>query len=176
MPCTNCDTTIVEETDVYPILVKLAACLCSELDSRGVGGQCFCGVKFGGTVAWDSCECNTGKKCGGMAWVRLVQSFPSTAFPQPDNSVNCFDNEAHRIEVAVIGCVPTMDARGNLPSMDDELEAARRHLAYKAAMRAAIKCCFLSFDEEVQVFVENYTPFENQGGCGGGTYSIIVGR
>lgn len=165
--------THTQEGMVYPVAVKLAGCLTNELASSGLGGQCFSGVVPGGSVAYDYCTCGTGTACGGMAWVRLGSFFPSTDFPIPDTRATCATKMAYRLEVGVVRCIPTLDSRGNPPTMDQQLRAFDLQMADMAAIRLAIACCMRDF-EDTDYILENYTPIENQGGCGGGFFTVLI--
>lgn len=158
------DLPIVEDTIVYPTMVRLAGCLKKELDAAGLTDMCFVGVVPGGQTAIDV-------TCGGQGWVRLTQVFPSTTFPQPDNEATCTSLLAYELEVGVSLPIPVMDSRGNPPTVDAQLKAVQEQMAAMAAARRAIACCMLP-DQSFLLGV--YTPMENSGGAGGGTWSVLV--
>lgn len=60
-----------EDTGVYPLLVELAACLCTEMQAAGTPELCYCGPMVG-LMSLD--YCGGGGSCGGQAWVRLVDA------------------------------------------------------------------------------------------------------
>lgn len=162
---------ITEDTLVYPTMVRLAGCLETLLKAAGFN-LCSIGLKPGGSVAIDTCTC-TSSTCSGMAWVRLVSVWPSTNFPAQDATQGCASIIAYRLEVGVSNCVPTIDARGGLPSVEEELASASRQLAAMNVMRQAIACCM---QEDQPYLLETYTAMENEGGCGGGTWTVSIGQ
>jgi len=79
-------------------LGALLECLCTAVEE--VGPVCYCGPYFGGDTPLDHCEECSGGKCG-QAWVRLVQAYPSSSFPNPDADGNCAMPLAYEWEVGV---------------------------------------------------------------------------
>jgi hypothetical protein len=150
-----------DDRNIWPALVDLASCLCAEFEGEGF---CFCGVVSGQVVAADYGD-------DGMAWVRLVSSFPSATFPQGDQEPGCHRPLAHQIEVGVMRCAPSFDGT-DLPGVDEWLEATRLHLADQAAMLRAIRCCFDNGDREV--VIGTFTPMGPAGGVLGGNWNIWV--
>jgi hypothetical protein len=166
----------VEDTIIYPTMIALSACLCTEIEGSGLPEPCSCGPLIGDLVL-DYCgECADGK-CGGQAWVRLVDAFPSNDFPNPLAAIqNCNAPLAYTLEVGIVRCKPTGKASGVRgfvpPSMEQNVEALRLQLADMAAMRRAIQCCF--GDTDVSYIMNAYTPSPVDGDCLGGAFSVIV--
>lgn len=168
------DVALVEDTLIYPRLVELAACLCTEIEASGLfhGEElCFCGLQFGDLVPIDLLE---KKSVGaGVAWVRMAQAFPSTSFPNPDEgSGTCATLLAYEVEVAIARCVPILDRNGKPPSVAQSLEAARLQLADMAAMRRAVACCFGGGD--IDYTLMQYQPIPVSGGVGGGFWTVFA--
>ena len=145
----------VEDDIAWPTMVKLAGCVCTTLEERQLPGTCSCSVVPGPMAVMDSCgECSKGgKKCGGQAWVRLVNEFPSSTFPAADQTEqNCGSPYAYVLEVGIARCLPTGSAGGingyQAPSMEELVEATRLQMADKAAIRAAIRCCMDDDDSD----------------------------
>lgn len=168
-----------EDVSVYPLLVELAACLCTEMEATGGPALCYCGPMVG-SLTLDYCGGDTcdGNGCGGQAWVRFVDAFPSSTFPALDNlSRNCKSPMAYTIEVGVARCVPVGTASGvsgyTPPSLDQQLEAMRLQTADVAAMRRAIQCCFAGSDRDYLLGAYDQS-FVNGGGCLGGTFTVVV--
>jgi hypothetical protein len=168
------DVALVEDTLIYPRLVELAGCLCTEIERSGLfAGQelCFCGLQFGDLVPIDLLE---KKGVGsGVAWVRMAQAFPSINFPEPDPGIGtCATLLAYEVEVAIARCVPLLDRSGKPPSMSQTLEAARLQFADMAAMRRAIACCFAGTDTDYTLGA--YQPIPVSGGVGGGFWTVYA--
>lgn len=168
------DVALIEDTLIYPRLVELAGCLCTEIAASGLfNGEelCFCGLQFGDVVPIDLLE---KKGLGsGVAWVRLSQAFPSTSFPDPDPGTGtCATLLAYEVEVAIARCVPLLDRNGKPPSVAQSLEATRLQLADMAAMRRAIACCFGSGD--IEYTLAAYQPIPVSGGVGGGFWQVFA--
>ena len=156
----------VEDDAIWPIMVRLQQCLCETLQERGLMNEdgCFCGVLPGDNVAWDYGN--------GMAWVRLVDAYPSTTFPAPNTTPrgSCAAMLVGTLEVGLLQCAPTLRADGSLPTQAEQFEATRLQLAGMRAMHQAIACCDINL-----IVLGNYTPQGPQGVMVGGTWQINVG-
>jgi len=153
-----------DDTLIWPIMVRLQECLCTTLTERGLmPGDCFCGLMPGNDPSWDYED--------GMAWVRLVNAYPSTTFPTIDTTPrgSCAAEIAATIEVAVLQCAPTLSVTGVLPSEFDMFEPTRLQLATMKAMKDAIMCC--GFDN---IVLGQYQPLGPQGGLVGGFWTVDV--
>lgn len=155
------------------IMDAVRGCLCTELAATPGGEPCFCSIIEGGpVVVADHCGCSSRGKCG-QAWVRLVEMYPSAAFPSPDTGVTgCASPLVAVIEVGVYRCVPTMTAKGQPPTVEQRTNATIQQVADAGAMHVAIRCC----DELLRrdVTVGRYTPRDSSGGCGGGVWPFTV--
>jgi hypothetical protein len=168
-----------EDTIVYPVMVELAACLCAEIEASGLPEPCFCGLLPGSSVSLDFC--GQGKcegNCGGQAWVRPVDAYPSVQFPVADvNPTNCQSPLAFRVEVGIARCMPmgknSAVAGYTPPTLEQQLEATRLQMADMAAIRRAISCC-MTANENLDYVLESYTPLPTQGGCGGGSFTVVI--
>lgn len=157
------------ELEILPtVAVRMAAlvdCLCAELDP----GVCYCGPFAGGDTPIDHCEGCDGGLCG-QAWVRLVQGYPSSAFPDPDTSGNCAMPLAYEWEVGVARCAPTLHEDGSPPDRDENLGAAVQQYVDMTAMHRAIACCFGA--DDVDYVLGTYTPAVVLGGCNVATWQV----
>jgi hypothetical protein len=168
-----------EDTTVYPVMVQLSACLCTEIQASGLPNPCFCGVLPGSSVVLDFCgDGKCGGTCGGQAWVRPVDMYPSAQFPVADvNPTNCNSPLAFRLEVGIARCMPmgTNSAVGGYtpPTLEQQLDAARLQMADMAAIRRAIQCC-MAANDNLDYVLESYTPLIPQGGCGGGAFTVVI--
>jgi len=156
----------VEDDTIWPIMVQVQQCLCETLQARGLMTEdgCFCGVLPGDQAVWDYGN--------GMAWVRLVDVYPSTTFPSANTTPrgSCSAYLAATLEVGLLQCAPGLSATGNLPTQADQFEATRLQLAGMRAMQQAIACCDLDL-----VVLGTYSPQGPQGNMVGGTWTINVG-
>jgi|SRR5688572_14572744 len=170
--------TLREDTSIYPLLIDLASCLCQQMDTMGGPSLCYCGITTG-NITLDYCGggCEDGG-CGGQAWVRLVDAFPSSVFPTADAALtNCNSPWAYAVEIGVARCAPMGTSTGvngyNPPSVDDNVGAIRLQTADLSAMRRAIQCCFAKTDRDY--LIGTYSQFEvNGGGCLGGAITMWV--
>lgn len=170
----------VEDTIVYPTLIQMVACLGKEITDSGLPEPCFIGVLPGSVVSLDYCgagKCD-GTQCGGQAWARVVDVFPSSQFPTVNqDESNCGQPLAFRLEVGIGRCVPvgTNNAIGGFipPTLEQQLDATRLQLADMAAMRRAISCC-VAKDRNIDYVLEPYVPIPAQGGCGGGFWTVVI--
>lgn len=172
-----------EDLIAWPIMVKLAGCVCTTLADRKLPGTCRCSVVPGPMAVMDQCgACSKtgGDSCGGQAWVRLVNEYPSSTFPSADQTEsNCDSPTAYQLEVGIARCLPI--GTGNsisgykAPTTEQLLDATRLQMADKAAMKAAIKCCLASDDEDDLTYIlGTYQPMQVTGDCGGGFWTVTV--
>ena len=151
-------------------LLDLAGCLCTAL-SDAEHPTCFCGVLGGVQATLDTCtSCDVA--CG-TAWVRLNSAFPSSSLPSADTTLSsCTAPLAYEIELGVGRCAPAPDDDGTPPTVSEELDSALLLLSDLWSMRTAIDCCFAGAD----TVLGTYTPFGPQGGCVGGTWTVVVAQ
>lgn len=155
----------VEDEFIWPLMVKLSQCLCETLEERGLKpSKCFCGILPGDTPSWDYSD--------GMAWVRLIDAYPSTTFPNPDTTArgSCSALLVATLEVGLLQCAPGLGAGGSLPTEVQNFDASRLQMAGMRAMHQAITCCDLGL-----VVLGTYTPSGPQGNLVGGTWQLNVG-
>lgn len=170
----------VEDFLVWPTIVKLSACLCTTIEDRNLPTPCRCGPVPGPIAIMEYCgACSkTGTSdCGGQAWVRLSNEYPSSVFPAADQSdASCQSPMAYTLEVGIARCIPTGNANGingyTPPTLEQMVETVRLQMADKAAMRAAIACCM--DDGDMTYSLGNYTPMQASGDCGGGFYTVTI--
>lgn len=155
------------DTQIYPIMAELSACLCAELAEHDEP-TCFCGIIFGEEipVGLDGEECTS-------AYVRLVNAFPSNSFPQPDDGASCATSMAYVLAVGIVR--PMLILEDNeLPSEASLIEEARVALADMAAIRRAIRCCLTDEKfEDLQYVLGQFTPAGQ--GLRGGEFAVTIG-
>jgi hypothetical protein len=167
-----------EDTLIYPVMIELSACLCREIDQSGLPTPCSCGL-IAGELTADYCGTCVDNTCGGQAWVRFVDSYPTTQFPTPSQvPSNCYTPWAFTIEMGIIRCKPVGKANGargyTPPSLEQQVDAIRLQTADMAAMRRALQCCFGTTDRNY--VIGNYQPVGPEADCLGGAYTITVGE
>ena len=146
------------DTTIKPILLELSACLCAELADPSL---CFCDVIAGMGIPVDYVS-----DCNGVAYVRLITSYPSTDFPTPDTRNGCNSLLAFQVGVGVLRPAPKMDHQGNVDPADVKTTSLQV-LDDVAAIRKAIRCCFASKYEDVEYLMAEYTPIEDPSVAGG---------
>lgn len=112
--------------------------------------------------------------CEGVAWLRLVQMYPSSSFPDPDRTYSpCGPLQwAVVYELGVARCAPR-PAANDLPSADQWNEVSLAVLDDAAAMRRAM-CCWADSDPDRMYVPGLWTPLPTEGGCVGGTQQLTV--
>lgn len=124
------------------------------------------------SVAEDEC-------CAGLAWVRPVTFFPTSAdFPAQDSSLVVRGNNpsawAVTLELGAIRCAPTPEAE-DIPTAEQWETTLQGVMDDAAAMRRAI-CCFIDArsNRPAGVVTGQWTLVPIQGGCSGGTISVTI--
>lgn len=160
---------LVEDIEIYPRMVQLAACLKEELGK--VNLEATLTVLPGGEPILDFCG---GDGCGSQAWIRLVTSNAYDEFPNPPERYStCFSAISYQLEVGFGHCAPQMDGT-RFPSPEDQLEAVRVQTSAMSAMLRAIRCCAAG-DSDVPWDLGEYTPLGEEAGCLSATWTVTVG-
>jgi hypothetical protein len=156
----------VQDPTIWPGLDALATCLCQEVIRAGIPSLCFCGV-VAGQVAFDVTDDDR-----GMAWVRVVQAYPSTSFPQPAIGVrSCLAPLVAELEIGLVHCFPASKDPETVPTEQDQWDAAMLQQADMMVLYRAIQCCYGKFDEYA---VGIYQPIGPDGGWVGGTWQVWI--
>lgn len=163
---------LVDDKVMFPVLQRLIECLCAELEKSGGPGLCYCGLMVGDIMPLELMKCGPGG-CGGVAWVRPMQAYPSVQFPAPDEDASCVTMLAMPIEVGVARCYPRGDPRTPM-SPQEMFEAARLYMSDMAAMKRAIRCCMADRNFEGSHVLGTWDPLPAQGGVSGGTWVVTV--
>lgn len=158
---------------VYSMLTDLAACLCVQIEEDGSPGTCFCGVISGEMATADYLtDCDTRD---GMAWVRLANSYPTTALGiVSEESDNCGSILGVDIEIGVLRHHPIEgpDGNGEPPTPEQMAETADQQIKDMLSMKRAVKCC--SALPRKNYILGMYTPIGPRGGVVGGAWSLIT--
>lgn len=137
-------------------LLQARACLCDALSPDTT--LCLCAVVHGDPPL----EMVQGGL--GIAWVRLVRTYPSNTLPTQDSTLsNCGAPLALRIEMGVARCSIT-PLRGSMTATEYEAMATQAMADHDAMQRAA--CCITG-----DLIVGEYLP-NSAGGIYGGTLVI----
>lgn len=157
---------------ITTIMTELAGCLCREIHDSGMAEPCFCGVMPGDRVALDyvgNCEDRD-----GMAWVRLVASYPSTGIGTLSITPNnCGSSMSVDLEVGIIRTAPMMAEDGEPPDEAAQLAAVDQQMTDMMTMFKAISCC-PALDSYAYI-AGIYKPMGPQGYALGGTVPVTVG-
>jgi hypothetical protein len=157
---------------IHDALTLLAACLCTEATDNGEGPDlCFCGILPGDAVVHDY---GFGDECDGtdgMAWVRLMMSYPSSAVGSADTTPNnCIKPTGIDVEVGILRGYP----------IEEQVTAATAAAAVEGQfadhdriMRAVLCCEAFSRKD---IVLGQYTPVGPMGGVFGGVlvFSSVV--
>lgn len=156
-----------EDTGAYPIMVALTACVAEELAKRDLPPVGKVTLQPGSVPSID--YAGNGKDCAELI-VNLMTAFPVDTFPLADSTGTCSNALAYQVQVGLFRCAPPLRGGGKQPpTMEDQLEATRLHLADMAALRAAIRCCFAGTDREYVLLP--FAPYSG-GNAVGGVWTI----
>lgn len=165
---------------IFQVISRLADCLCTELAAAGGPGLCYCGLWVG--TQGPPLGPSTGGCDTGVAWVRLVDSYPSAFFPAPDDgtqSLKCSSPMAYQVEIGVARPVPRPEGRNLFPDPQDMFNAQRLIASDMRASLRALRCCLpqrqKAAGSEIMVAAGNWTPLDNAAGKGGGMWAGFIG-
>jgi hypothetical protein len=164
---------------MFFVISRLSDCLCSELAEAKGPGLCYCGLWVGAAapplgITADGCET-------GVAWVRLVGSYPSTVFPQPDDgTLTCATPLAYEVEIGVARPAPRAEGRNLFPDKQAMFEAQRLYASDMRAAKRALLCCLpaaqkAAGEPPLRLALGQYAPMEYGGGKSGGTWQGFIG-
>lgn len=166
---------VKRDTMVLPIAENLLACLC-EAVAEAPNPPASCCLRPGVTVAQGVSE-HEDECCEGLAWVRVSRVWPTgseVGFPAiNDDPFNCSPiSYGIEMEMGIYRCAPTGDER-NLPTCDEWTATTEQILDDAASMRRAW-CCFRDNYDNSAKLVGQWIPVMVQGGCTGGTMTIMI--
>lgn len=108
-----------------------------------------------------------------LAWVRLVNSFPSRRFPAQDvDYTDCGSPLAYVVELGIIHCLPVQQ-RAPIPTPEQATAMAKRLSGDMMTLRKVATCCL---GDGWEVLLNNWTPLGPQGAIVGGTWTITIAR
>lgn len=171
---------MIEDTQVYPLLVLAAACLCRSVEDADLPPLCFCGVLPGQLVSLDYCQGDCTGGCSGQGWTRMTtvtqagyEGGPNTAFRHADQIDHCAVLLDTVIEMGIVRCFASAGDEGEPPTPSAYLEAVSLQMADMAAMQRAITCCLREATTR-RVTLGPYTPIGPEGMCIGGLWQFVV--
>jgi hypothetical protein len=153
---------------IQNVLAELSTCLCAQILTDDLPPVCVCGVMPGAEVALEyTGDCDDA--CG-MAWVRLVSSYPSTSVGAPaERPGNCGLGIGLDVEMGIVRCIEVGDA--DVPPEPAHLAAAAvLQTADMMAMWRAVSCCRQSKDW----MLGSYVPYGPEGGLVGGVLPVSI--
>lgn len=161
------------DESIFDRLVALAACVCVQLAEDSPDLElCFCGVLPGEGVAAAYGFTEDGH-CGGMAWVRMGNTYPSQGVGIPSALVgNCNFELSITIEVGVLRAVEFGDDQGNMPSAEELLGQSAQQYKDMVSLLAAIQCCDALPSKDY--ILGNFTPTGPLGGLLGGRWNLTL--
>lgn len=166
----------ISDPMVMPLAYELLACLEEEINKVPTPPK-YRGLRPGQSVdhllsmAGDEC-------CEGLAWVRPAGFVPSSGtFPDQDAVPIKGGTRgwAITLEMGAVRCSPTPGVE-SMPSNDTWNAVVQAVMDDAAAMRRAL-CCFIAADpvnRSMFVLPLDWQPLDVEGGCVGGTLSIVV--
>lgn len=161
---------IEDDTKIYPVLAELSACLCAQLSTDT---PCFCGIIVGNDVPVEYaglCEDSDGCE---VAYVRLINAYPSIDFPEVDTVANCTTLMAYTVAVGIVRCWE-YGVDGNPPEPEQVAELSRTLLSDMAKIRRTIQCCFGDKFDDIEYIVGAYTPLPSTEGIAGGEQIVTI--
>lgn len=162
---------------VIPIAEEILACFTAALEDTQVFPR-YIGFRPGTVVDWLLSTLEN-ECCDGLAWVRPVTFFPSSAqFPQQDNAPVPKGTTAWAVtlEMGVVRCAPT-PVETQLPQPSEWDAVVQTMMDDAAAMRRAI-CCYLDADPTGLRYRRTlpgaWLPLDVLGGCVGGAMTVTI--
>jgi hypothetical protein len=150
-------------------------------EAGDVPAPCAWGVFAGTAAAIDrGADCgrdDQGRECRGIAWVRLVNVYPSIAFPEPyPQSYRSDLSYAVVIEVGTArpaAKVREIDGEQYLPTMDEETTVSALAVTDLAIVRHALVTQYAG-DGDIGLVLGAVTPFGPEGDVVGATTLATV--
>lgn len=178
------DDGVVLDGIAAPVLagvLNAAADLFTELAERDADltPPCSVMVVSGAAAAVDR-GLDEGPDCGGQLWARLVNLYPSSAFPEPDGGVHREDlSWAVVVELGLVRPAPIIREEAGtaiIPTAAEEQDAAAVALVDAAVLREALLNRYRQHigDEDVAVILGTFSPFGPDGGVVGGVITATI--
>lgn len=165
--------SFLKDQAIYPVLAELSACLCNAL---GEAVPCFCGITAGPDLPAEYIgECEGGDEGGcGVAYVRVVTSYPTENFPEPLQRATVNSVMAYSLAVGVLRCTDIGQEDGAPPTPETFKAESIIALADMKAIRQAIQCCLVAAFPEVDHVLGSYEFISRETGVFGGEWPVTV--
>jgi hypothetical protein len=171
----------VSDPVAAPVMSEVLTALATVFEGvQGVPLPCAWGM-FAGEALDRGADCGTdpatGQECKGLAWVRLVNVYPSVNFP--DEWVRPYRGDLSYAVVLEVGVVrpatrlTQVDNETVVPTMDEETASAALEVTDAAIVRHALVTEF-GEDGDRGVVLGILTPFGPQGDVVGTTTLVTV--
>lgn len=159
----------VLENRIFTLLAEIATCLCAQIEENELPGLCFCGI-LPGDQPYD--VSGIGDECGGQAWVRLVNAYPSTQVGVADITVgNCTKGLGFDLEVGIIRSI-VIPEDGEAMEPEELLSGSQLQIADMLTMQQALQCCEALANEDF--VLGTYLPSGPDGALLGGVWPASV--
>lgn len=150
----------------------LLACLCAAL-APNPNPPRYCCLRGGDEVAQDITARSGDECCEGLGYVKVNGIYPSTNFPEPDTeALTCVPAWAVELEMGVFRCAPGQV--GTLVPCETWTSTAQQLMHDAQAMRRAFCCLVDGLPAGTGVLPQGWVPLGPQGGCTGGTMTVLV--
>lgn len=171
-------SVVLEDGTVYPMLELALACLSDEV-AKVTSPPKYVRMSTGSSFSAQLAPNVADECCEGVAWLRVINVFPSSNFPEQDVSVERFlpDSLAVPLELGVARCLPIADPQVGILTPAQTAANVKAIMDDRAAlMRAA--CCLYdagrATGEVLDVLIGQWTPLDDEGNCMGGTLALTV--
>jgi hypothetical protein len=171
---------VIVDTVAAPVLNAVFAAVMDrfdELAGEQVTAPCAAGIVSGAAAAVDR-GLDQESGCCGQLWVRLVNTYPTSAFPAPDQRPAGDRDLSYAVvvEVGVVRPAPALREVGGevlLPPMAEEQAAADAAVIDAAIVRDALLYGYAeTFD--VGLVLGAFIPFGPDGGVVGGATTATI--
>lgn len=157
---------------VTEAMTLLAACLCNQIREDESPEPCFCGILPGDSAVGDYAGTCPEGPCG-MAWARLITSYPSKGVGLVDEGVgNCGNELGFDVEIGILRCFPYNEDPEQPPTAEEMLAAAEQQHKDMLTMQRAVYCCEAVPNKGS--ILSTYTPSGPLGGLYGGTFMVMM--
>jgi hypothetical protein len=152
---------------IHDALEQLLKCAKAQL----LTPVCRSFIHPGSNAPHDSCEESNGSN--GQLWVANITSI--AGWPAPTgNPITCATPFAETIELGITRCAlgKLRDVSPFVPKPEDVTADAVQQQIDKLALKNAILCCWGVSGKDLLPPI--WEPIEPQGGCVGGTWTIVI--
>lgn len=152
----------------------LAACLCASIPAEDAEKMCLCGVIPGAANI-----ASYAGTAGDMAWVRLLNAYPSNQPGQLAQALgNCDSSRGMDVEIGILRCYDIPED-GEALSQEQVNEMSAIQLADLGYIWSAVSCCGSDPNDpdhwtSKDWLMANYVPLGPDGGLYGGQITLYM--